>query len=67
MATDNSLTGTLTSTVETSTIGLDSWQITPAGTTHTQTTYSGGGNRTVTVTGPDETKTITGYTNGLVA
>ena len=66
--TDNDDTPTLVSMSESSTDGLQSWQTryrdssTPV-TTHAQTVYSGT-NRTVTVTAPDNSYTITRYANG---
>ncbi len=66
--TDNDDTLTLVSMSETATDGLQSWQTRYSGsgspvTTHSQTVYSGT-NRTVTVTAPDNSHTVTRYANG---
>ena len=64
-------TPTLVSMSETSTDGLQSWQTRycdagPPLTTHSQTVYSGT-NRTVTVTAPDNSSTVTRYVNGRLS
>ncbi len=69
--TDNDDSPSLVSMSEMSTDGLQSWQTryrdssTPV-TTHSQTVYSGT-NRTVTVTTPDNSCTVTRYLNGRLS
>jgi RHS repeat-associated protein len=62
----------LTSMSETSTDGLNSWRTayrdasTPV-TTHTQTVYGSGGSRTVTITAPDGSYTVSAYSYGILS
>ena len=57
---DNSVTATYISLD-----GLDTWQVTPTGTTETDTVYNNSG-WTVTTTNPDGTKQIAYYVNELL-
>jgi len=69
---DGQQTGTLVSRSETSTNGLDSWQMvyrasnTPV-VTHTQTAYGGSGGRTETTVAPDSSYTISAYSHGRLS
>jgi RHS repeat-associated protein len=66
---DSGSAGTLVSRSDSSTDGLQSWQTqyrdvnTPV-TSHSQTTYGANSTRTVTTTAPDNSYSITAYTNG---
>jgi len=68
-STFNSPTPTLVSTVESSVDGLQTWQTqyrdanTPV-TSQSQTVYGANGTRTITTTAPDNSYTISAYSNG---
>jgi YD repeat-containing protein len=67
--TDNSSTALLLAKTETTTDGLRSWQTTYRDSStpvvsSSQTTYSGGGNRTQTSTSPDGSYTVSSFLNG---
>ena len=51
---------------ETSLDGLETWQTSFGQITHSQTVYNGGGSRTVTVTNPDNTQTVSQYQDGVL-
>ena len=61
---DGSSTPVCLSTNLTSADGLQSWSVTPAGTSHSRTVYGGSGYRYTTNTAPDGSYSVSTYQNG---